>query len=363
MSDAPYTSGSASGQPSGQNSEQAQDNLTRLNKFISETGICSRREADRLIDQGRVKVNGVVAGMGVKVSLADDVRVNNKPLRAKPAPVYLVYNKPIGITCTTDPEIPENIVDAVNYKKSRIFPIGRLDKPSSGLILLTNDGDIVNKILRAGNAHEKEYIVSMDKPITNDFVTYMGAGVPILDTITKPCKVRKIGHNTINIILTQGLNRQIRRMADYLDFSVTSLKRVRIMNIELGELKPGQWRYVTESELALINAMIGDSSSTEEASQLEQPKAARSGPRIKDITTEQAPAANRRTRARSASASHGAANEDAKPKGARKPRSANAGAKPDAKTGAKNGGSRTQATGKGRASSKGSLPQSNRGKR
>lgn len=361
MSDAPNTSGSASGQPSGQNSEQAQDNLTRLNKFISETGICSRREADRLIDQGRVKVNGVVAGMGVKVSLADDVRVNNKPLRAKPAPVYLVYNKPIGITCTTDPEIPENIVDAVNYKKSRIFPIGRLDKPSSGLILLTNDGDIVNKILRAGNAHEKEYIVSMDKPITSDFVTRMGAGVPILDTITKPCQVRKIGHNTINIILTQGLNRQIRRMADYLDFSVTSLKRVRIMNIELGELKPGQWRYVTKSELALINAMIGDSSSTEEASLLEQPKAARSGPRIKDLTPEQTavPAANRRTRARSAS--HAAAN--AKPKGSGKPRPANAGAKPEAKTGAKNGGARSQATRKGRTSSKGSLPQSNRGKR
>lgn len=350
-----------------QPSAQAPDNLTRLNKFISETGICSRREADRLIDQGCVKVNGVVAGMGVKVSLKDEVMVNNKPLRAKPAPVYLVYNKPIGITCTTDPAIPENIVDAVNYKKSRIFPIGRLDKPSSGLILLTNDGDIVNKILRAGNAHEKEYIVSMDKPITAEFVADMGAGVPILDTITKPCKVKKIGHNTINIILTQGLNRQIRRMADYLDFSVTSLKRVRIMNIELGELKPGQWRYVTESELALINKMIGDSSSTEEASVLDQPKAARSGPRIKDVTPAQAthvqdnPSNNRRTRVRSTGASHAAAH--AETNSSRKPRAANAGAKPDTKAGVKKGTARGQAPSKGRTSSKGSLPQSNRGKR
>ncbi|ART78774.1 23S rRNA pseudouridine(2604) synthase RluF [Oceanisphaera avium] len=315
--------------------------LTRLNKFISETGICSRREADRLIEQGCVKVNGTIAGMGVKVSAADEVSVNNKPLRAKPAPVYLVYNKPIGITCTTDPEIAENIVDAVNYKKSRIFPIGRLDKPSSGLILLTNDGDIVNKILRAGNAHEKEYIVSMDKPITADFVARMAAGVPILDTITKPCKVKKIGHNTINIILTQGLNRQIRRMASYLDFNVTSLKRVRIMNIDLGELRPGQWRYVTESELALINAMISDSSNTEEASQLEQPKAARSGPRIKDV----AQPANRR--ARHAAQPHSPS---------RKPSRAGG------KAGAKNGPS-TQAAGKGRSSSKGSLPKNARNKR
>lgn len=273
-----------------------QSGVTRLNKFISETGICSRREADRLIEQGRVTVNGELAGMGIKVSAQDEVRVNNKPLRAKPAPVYLVYNKPIGITCTTDPEIPENIVDAVGYKKSRIFPIGRLDKPSCGLILLTNDGDIVNKILRAGNAHEKEYVVSMDKPITDDFVKRMGAGVPILDTVTKPCKVRKIGHKTINIILTQGLNRQIRRMAEYLGFSVTSLRRDRIMNIELGNLKPGQWRYVTPQELKLINAMIGQSSSTEEASLLDQPKAARQGPRINDLpaTGRNKPPASRR---------------------------------------------------------------------
>ncbi|MCC4265303.1 23S rRNA pseudouridine(2604) synthase RluF [Oceanimonas baumannii] len=275
---------------------------TRLNKYISETGICSRREADRLIEQGLVKVNGEVAGMGVRVSDADKITIRGKPLRAKPKAVYLVYNKPIGITCTTDSAVPENIVDAVNYH-ARIFPIGRLDKPSCGLILLTNDGDIVNKILRAGNAHEKEYIVSMDKPITDDFVAKMSAGVPILDTVTKPCKVRKIGPRTINIILTQGLNRQIRRMAEYLDYRVTSLKRVRIMNINLGHLKPGQWRYVSEEELGLINRMIAGSSKTEEASVLEQPKAARQGPRIRD----KAPAARGKPAANRARERRGAA--------------------------------------------------------
>lgn len=305
---------------------------TRLNKFISETGICSRREADRLIEQGRVKVNGEVAGMGVKVTQADNVQVNGKPLRAKPQAVYLVYNKPIGITCTTDSAIAGNIVDAVNYK-ARIFPIGRLDKPSSGLILLTNDGDIVNKILRAGNAHEKEYIVSMDKPITDDFVARMSAGVPILDTVTKPCKVKKVGPKTINIILTQGLNRQIRRMAEYLGFSVTSLKRVRIMNIDLGNLKPGQWREVTAQELALINHMVGDSSKTEEASVLEQPKAARQGPRIKDLPA-------------------GSAKQTVTARGSAGDRN-----KKPASKGPRNG------AGKGPVSSKGSLPQSNRGKR
>lgn len=252
---------------------------TRLNKFISETGICSRREADRLIEQGAVAVNGQVAGMGVKVTATDRVTINGKPLRARPQPVYLVYNKPIGITCTTDQTIAGNIVDAVNYK-ARIFPIGRLDKPSSGLILLTNDGDIVNKILRAGNAHEKEYIVSVDKPITDDFVAKMAAGVPILDTVTKPCKVKQIGPRSFNIILTQGLNRQIRRMAEYLGFEVTSLKRVRIMNISLGGLKAGQWREVSPQELAVINHMVQGSSKTEEASRLDVPKAARKGPRV-----------------------------------------------------------------------------------
>ncbi|MDP5292775.1 23S rRNA pseudouridine(2604) synthase RluF [Oceanimonas sp. CHS3-5] len=292
---------------------------TRLNKFISETGICSRREADRLIEQGLVRVNGEVAGMGVRVSDADDITVRGKPLRAKPKAVYLVYNKPVGITCTTDRAIPENIVDAVNYH-ARIFPIGRLDKPSCGLILLTNDGDIVNKILRAGNAHEKEYIVSMDKPITDDFVAKMSAGVPILDTVTKPCKVRKIGPRTINIILTQGLNRQIRRMAEYLDYRVTSLKRVRIMNIQLGSLKPGQWRYVSDDELALINRMIAGSSKTEEASVLEQPRAARQGPRKPAAQGQRRPASNERHNAPRTGQKRGAArNERSESPGGNKP--------------------------------------------
>lgn len=244
----------------------AEDSTTRLNKFISETGICSRREADRLIEEGQVKVNGRVAEMGLRVSAEDRISVRGKPLKAKPAPVYLAYNKPVGITCTTDPEVPENIVDAVNYKKSRIFPIGRLDKPSEGLILLTNDGDIVNKILRAGNAHDKEYVVTVDKPFGPDFVQKMASGVPILGTVTQPCRVRQLGPKSFNIILTQGLNRQIRRMAEYLGYEVTRLKRTRIMNITLGDLKPGQWRPLNKKEMALINQMVADSVATEEAS-------------------------------------------------------------------------------------------------
>ena len=238
---------------------------TRLNKYISETGICSRREADRLIEEGRVKVNGKVADMGLRVTHADFIAVGGKPLKAKPAPVYLVYNKPVGITCTTDPEVPENIVSAVNYRKGRIFPIGRLDKPSEGLILLTNDGDIVNKILRAGNAHDKEYIVSVDKPFDAEFVRRMSSGIPILGTVTKPCKVRQLSPTSFNIILHQGLNRQIRRMTEYLGYNVTRLKRVRIMNISLGSLKVGQWRLLNQKELTIITAMLAESSSTVDA--------------------------------------------------------------------------------------------------
>lgn len=234
----------------------------RLNKYISETGICSRREADIFIEEGRVKVNGKVAGMGLRVTAADFISVGGKPLKAKPAPVYLVYNKPVGITCTTDPEVPDNIVAAVNYRKGRIFPIGRLDKPSEGLILLTNDGDIVNKILRAGNAHDKEYIVSVDKPIDAEFVRRMAAGIPILGTVTQPCKVRQISATSFNIILHQGLNRQIRRMTEYLGYNVTRLKRVRIMNISLDGLKVGQWRLLNQKELSLVADMLANSSST-----------------------------------------------------------------------------------------------------
>lgn len=247
---------------------------TRLNKFISETGICSRREADTLIEDGQVKVNGQVAGMGLRVTADDQVTVRGKLLRPKPQAVYLVYNKPVGITCTTEQHVAGNIVDAVNYP-ARIFPIGRLDKPSEGLILLTNDGDIVNKILRAGNAHEKEYVVSVDKPITEVFVKKMASGVPILDTITQPCKVRQLSANSFNIVLTQGLNRQIRRMAEYLGFNVTRLKRVRIMNIRLGELKVGQWRQLSETEMATIESLLAGSSKTAEASLPKSGNAAR----------------------------------------------------------------------------------------
>ncbi|WP_245184441.1 23S rRNA pseudouridine(2604) synthase RluF [Halomonas salinarum] len=238
---------------------------TRLNKFISETGIVSRREADRLIEEGAVKVNGRRAEMGMRVTDADRVTVRGKPLRPKPRPVYLLYNKPVGVTCTTDPADPTNIVDAVNYPE-RIFPIGRLDKPSQGLILLTNDGDIVNKILRAGNAHEKEYQVRVDRPINQAFIERMGAGIPILGTMTQPCPVRQTGPNSFTIVLTQGLNRQIRRMTEYLGYEVTYLKRVRLMNIHLAGLSSGQWRELGADEMATLDAMLGDSRKTEDAS-------------------------------------------------------------------------------------------------
>ncbi|MBI3562956.1 MAG: 23S rRNA pseudouridine(2604) synthase RluF [Gammaproteobacteria bacterium] len=234
---------------------------TRLNKYISDTGICSRREADRLIEQGHVEVNGQRAQIGMKVSAADRITVNGTPLRAKPQAVYLAYHKPVGITCTTDQAIAGNIVDAVNYK-ARIFPIGRLDKESEGLILLTNDGDIVNKILRAGNAHEKEYVVTVDKPINDAFIQALSAGVPILDTVTLPCPVYKRSSHCFNIILTQGLNRQIRRMAEYLGYKVTRLARTRIMNIPLGKLPPGQWRELNAQEMQQIEAMLVGSRKT-----------------------------------------------------------------------------------------------------
>ncbi|PQJ89457.1 23S rRNA pseudouridine(2604) synthase RluF [Aliivibrio sifiae] len=239
--------------------------LTRLNKFISDTGYCSRREADKLIDQQRITINGKVPEMGTKVAEGDEVLVDGKPLKEKQDRIYIAFNKPVGITCTTERHVEGNIVDYINHEQ-RIFPIGRLDKPSDGLIFLTSDGDIVNKILRAGNAHEKEYVVRVDKPITDDFLTKMAAGVPILDTVTLPCKIEQESRFVFRITLTQGLNRQIRRMCEYLDYEVFKLKRVRIMNIDLGELQSGEWRYLTDSEMDQINNMIGTSSKTEEAS-------------------------------------------------------------------------------------------------
>ena len=239
--------------------------LKRLNKFISETGFCSRREADKLIEQGRVTVNGAIPQLGTKVSADDSVEIDGTTINKKEAPVYLAFNKPTGITCTTELKIKDNIIDYINYKK-RIFPIGRLDKPSEGLIFLTNDGDIVNKILRAGNNHEKEYIVTVNRPITPQFLHKMANGVPILDTVTKKCIVSLEAKSTFRIILTQGLNRQIRRMCEALDYSVLKLKRTRIMNVSLKGLKPGEWRYLTQKEISEIQDLVAKSSKTEEAS-------------------------------------------------------------------------------------------------
>ena len=222
--------------------------LVRINKFLSEIGVCSRREADKLIEQGRVKINGEVPLMGTKISFEDEVTVNEKIVNRsqKKNKVYIAFNKPVGIVCTTDTKREKNnIIDYINYP-SRIFPIGRLDKPSQGLIFLTNDGDIVNKILRARNNHEKEYEVTVSKPVTKEFVEAMKNGVPVLDTITKKCKVKQTGKKEFKIILTQGLNRQIRRMCEYLGYEVKQLKRIRIMNIKL-DVKIGEYRPFTAS--------------------------------------------------------------------------------------------------------------------
>ncbi|MCF6439660.1 23S rRNA pseudouridine(2604) synthase RluF [Pseudoalteromonas luteoviolacea] len=241
------------------------DTPKRLNKYISETGFCSRREADTMISDGRVSVNGQIAEMGLKVTDADAILVDNKPLKSKPKRVYIAYNKPVGVTCTTERKIRSNIVNAINYPE-RIFPIGRLDRPSEGLIFLTNEGDIVNKILRAGNNHEKEYIVTVDKVIDDKFIHGMRSGVPILGTVTKKCFVKKTGPKKFTITLTQGLNRQIRRMCEHFGYEVQTLKRVRIMNVNLNGLRAGEWRHLSEKEMAEINASIEGSSKTEEAS-------------------------------------------------------------------------------------------------
>ena len=232
---------------------------TRINKYLSEAGFCSRRKADKLIQQERVTINGKVPEMGTKVQPGDGVEVDGKPISNKDKEhVYIALNKPVGIVCTTDTRVEKNnIVDFVNYPE-RIFPIGRLDKPSEGLILMTNDGDIVNKILRARNNHEKEYIVTVDKPITQDFIDRMANGVPILDTVTRKCRVEQLNKNTFKIVLTQGLNRQIRRMAEYLGYDVVKLKRTRIMNIEL-DTPVGEWRYLKEKELDTLRSLVEDS--------------------------------------------------------------------------------------------------------
>ncbi|WP_179354604.1 23S rRNA pseudouridine(2604) synthase RluF [Winogradskyella vidalii] len=245
------------------------EDLKRLNKYLSEAGYCSRRAADRLIDAGRVTINDVVPEMGTKVSSGDIVKVDGEIIGERQQDfVYLAFNKPVGIVCTTDTRVEkDNIIDFINYPK-RIFPIGRLDKPSEGLILLTDDGDIVNKILRASNNHEKEYIVTVDIPISQTFIERMSGGIYIEDLgkRTKKCVVKKIDKFTFSIILTQGLNRQIRRMCEYLNYEVQTLKRVRIMNINL-DMPIGQYRELSKEEFKTLNHLIADSDKTYEESQ------------------------------------------------------------------------------------------------
>ena len=230
----------------------------RLNKYLSEIGYCSRRAGDKLIGSGRVFINGEVAELGQKISVNDEIKVDDKIIEAKKKnKIYLALNKPIGIVCTTDTRVEkDNIIDFINYPE-RIFPIGRLDKPSSGLILLTNDGDIVNKILRTEHNHEKEYLVKVDKPLSQTIIDRMSKGVPILDTITKECKIKKTGSNEFKIILTQGLNRQIRRMCEYFNYKVVSLERIRIMNIKLN-VPVGEYRELTKEEINSLNKLINN---------------------------------------------------------------------------------------------------------
>ena len=219
----------------------------RLNKYIASSGLCSRREADTLIENGKVTINGVVALQGSKVLDGDVVEVNGRKVTPEDDMVYIAFNKPLGITCTTDTRDPSNIIDYIGFD-DRIFPVGRLDKNSSGLILLTNDGSIVNKLLRAENGHEKEYLVTVNRPYDKAFIKSMESGVPVLGQLTLPCKLKPAGDRTFKIILHQGLNRQIRRMCEYLGYKVTKLKRIRFMNIKLGDLETGKWRYLTPAE-------------------------------------------------------------------------------------------------------------------
>ncbi len=247
------------------NSKDNNSSGKRLNKFISESGFCSRRAADKLITENRVTINGKIPELGTKVQADDIVKVDGNTIFAsaknKSDRIYLAYNKPIGITCTTERHVRGNIIDAINHQQ-RIFPIGRLDKPSEGLIFLTSDGDIVNKILRAENAHDKEYLVTVDKPLSERFVEQMSRGVPILGTITKPCHLVIKSRFVFSIILTQGLNRQIRRMCEYLGYEVIKLKRTRIMSVDLKSLKVGQWRNLSAQEMAQINLAVAGSTKT-----------------------------------------------------------------------------------------------------
>jgi len=253
----------------------------RINKAISDSGYCSRRQADSIIEEGRVTINGVKATLGDRTMPEDEVRVDNKIIKENDTLVYVMLNKPVGITCTTDQRIEGNVVDFINHKE-RIFHVGRLDKPSEGLLLMTNDGDIVNKILRAGNKHEKEYIVKVDRPITKDFIMRMGSGVPLaeLETTTKPCKVEQLSRFVFKIVLVQGLNRQIRRMCEYLGYDVAELQRIRIMNLTLGDLPLGEWRDLTNKE---INELKGSVEDSDNSSFVDQKKTQESKKPAKEI--------------------------------------------------------------------------------
>ena len=231
------------------------DDTTRINKAISSSGYCSRRQADALIESERVTINGKLAVLGDRVTEEDTIAIDGKPIKEESQNIYLILNKPVGITCTTDTRVLGNVIDFINYPK-RIFHVGRLDKPSEGLLLLTNDGDIVNKILRAEYEHEKEYIVRVDRPVTSSFIHQMSSGVPILDTVTNRCKVEQISRFTFRIVLKQGLNRQIRRMCEHFNYNVEALQRVRLINIELGDLPVGEWRYLTKEELNKLQKEI-----------------------------------------------------------------------------------------------------------
>lgn len=263
--------------------QQDKSDYTSLNKYISSSGFCSRREADKLIEQGRVTINDELADIGAKVYPGEIVAIDGEPVKAKQKPVHIALNKPVGVTSTTDTKDKSNIIYFLNHPK-RVFPIGRLDKDSDGLIFLTNDGDIVNKILRASNNHEKEYIVTVNKAITPEFVRAMGEGIPMLGTVTRKCFVRQEGNKKFRIILVQGLNRQIRRMCEYLGYEVTKLTRVRIMNIKLDNLPVGKWRYLTATEIDKINELVATSSKTEEKPVIEKKL------RKQEITTEKKPA-------------------------------------------------------------------------
>lgn len=233
----------------------------RLNKYLSDAGICSRREADRLVQEGKILVDGKAAVLGMQIEEGQEILVNGKAVRREEKKVLLLFHKPRGIECTANPKIKNNVISYIDYP-IRIYYIGRLDKDSEGLLLLTNQGELVNKMMRAGNCHEKEYLVTVDKPVTEDFIKKMSKGVPVLGTVTRKCRVEKTGEKTFRIILTQGLNRQIRRMCEYLGYRVKRLKRIRVMNLELGDLPVGQYREAEKKEQEDLKSLIRDSSET-----------------------------------------------------------------------------------------------------